>query len=473
MSARPVFAIALAAILAGCFTVVVTVLPTVDLAYRSPSAHVAIETVAAVIALVTAYLLYGRVRNTKNLRDVVLLAALALLAGTNLVFSAIPAAIDEESSSYAIWSAVPARALAAAGFAAAAFAPVRKVADAERAVALTLAACLGLILGCALFGALGSGLDTGIESDLSPESSNRPRIVGAPGLLAAQLAGMALFGVAAVGFARRVRQERDPLMGWLGVGVTLAAFSRLNYFLFPSIFSSWIYTGDVLRLGFYLVLLGGVLKEIGAYQRDAARTAVLEERRRMARDLHDGLAQDLVFISSESRRLAEGSRDARFERLASAAERALDESRDAINALVRTETEPLRTALEGLAETVAARSGVRVTTRLAEIPPMPPAVADHLLKIAREAMSNAVRHGGAGTIELALDGGADLRLRIRDDGEGFDVDGGVEPGQRSGFGLASMRERAARVGGRVEVRSDAGKGTEIEVVIPWKSDSPS
>ena len=78
-------------------------------------------------------------------------------------------------------------------------------------------------------------LPDAIDPRLSPESSSRPRIVGHPALLAIQLMLVALFAVAAVGFARRAERTRDELMLWFAAGATIAAFARVNYFLFPSL----------------------------------------------------------------------------------------------------------------------------------------------------------------------------------------------------------------------------------------------
>jgi signal transduction histidine kinase len=96
---------------------------------------------------------------------------------------------------------------------------------------------------------------------------------------------------------------------------------------------------------------------------------------------------------------------------------------------------------------------------------MPAARREALIRIVREAVSNAGRHGRAGRVdvELGANGGTACRLRIVDDGTGFDP-GLVEPGR--GFGLVSMRERAEALGGRFRLVSSPGAGTEIEVVLP-------
>ena len=175
---------------------------------------------------------------------------------------------------------------------------------------------------------------------------------------------MALFAVAAVGFLRSHERTRDPLMFWFAIGATLAAFARLNYFLFPSQYSEYFYTGDVLRLGFFVALLIGGALEIRVAQRDLEHAAVINERRRLAREIHDGMAQDLAFIVQQASALA--GRDGASPTMAdieTAARRALAESRSAIAALVRPTGEPLDMALKRVAEEAAARWDAAVETR--------------------------------------------------------------------------------------------------------------
>jgi signal transduction histidine kinase len=284
-------------------------------------------------------------------------------------------------------------------------------------------------------------------------------------VLIVQLVTMLLYAFAAVGFVRARERTGDYLLDWFAIGSVLAAFSHLNYFLFPSLYSNWVYMGDFLRLGFYLVLLAGAAREISAYQRRMADTAALEERRRLARELHDGLAQELAFISTQSRWLAQGPPPdaSRLDQLALAAARALDESRSAIAALTRPLDEPLEVALAQAAEEVAERVGVKVRLDLEPGVDVTPTTRAALLRIVREAVTNTARHAQASevTVSLATDGR--VHLRISDNGVGFDT---TEKEQGWGFGLVSMRERAQAIGATLEVRSSRGEGTAIEVVIP-------
>jgi signal transduction histidine kinase len=254
-------------------------------------------------------------------------------------------------------------------------------------------------------------------------------------------------------------------MRWLAIAATVAAAARLNYAVFPPYLNDRLYTGDVLRLGFAVVLLLGAAREIQAYWRSRADSAVLEERRRLARDLHDGLAHELAFISSQARLLGrDGANDDTAARVGAAAERALDESRRAIAALTRPVDEPLHVALAQAAEEVAGRTGMRVRLALDHGLEATLASREALIRITREAVANAARHGRARTIDLRFEATPGPRLTIADDGTGFDPQAAT--GDAAGFGLVSMRERAESVGGTLRVESAPGEGTVIEVALP-------
>src|SRR5262249_8999689 len=97
----------------------------------------------------------------------------------------------------------------------------------------------------------------------------------------------------------RARKGEDALFGWLGPALLVAAVASANYALFPSLYSYWVYDGDLVRLVFCLMIAFGIATELRASVRRTINLAVLEERRRLARDLHDGVAQELAFIATE------------------------------------------------------------------------------------------------------------------------------------------------------------------------------
>jgi signal transduction histidine kinase len=327
---------------------------------------------------------------------------------------------------------------------------------------VVVAMALALVAIGTVVGVLVDHLPLGINPAQSPVDVPPP-LVGNVVIVVAQLGIAILFFIAALGFTKRADKTGDELLLWLGAGSVFAAFARINYFMFPSLYSEWVYLGDFLRLVWHVLLFVGAAREIQLYQRAYAEARVLEERRRIARDLHDGLAQELAFIASTMRRLtAAGEIPHRLQQLASAAERGLDESRRAIASLTRQyPAEPFEVALVQTVEELAERVGARVTIAADPAPGLEQRHQEQLLRIVREAVTNAARHGDADLIHVSFTNGDGFRLRVEDNGVGFDptlVDG-------LGFGLVTMRERAAALGGRLALASSKS-GTEVEVTIP-------
>jgi signal transduction histidine kinase len=149
--------------------------------------------------------------------------------------------------------------------------------------------------------------------------------------------------------------------------------------------------------------------------------------------------------------------------MVTAAQRALDDSRGAIAALVRPPIEPLPEALIRVAEEVAHRWGATVEAHVEPGVDLAAPAREALLRIVGEAVTNAARHGRAQRIRLELTESPEMRLRIVDDGAGFDP-GTLEVGTRRG--IAGMRERVEALGGQLRLRSQPGQGTEIVVELP-------
>jgi len=458
MRLRPRSVTLLAALVAATLTDLVVMVPGLHYAYRSVPLHAMLETTATIIALLTTVLLWGRLRQRQRLDDLLLFVALALLTTTNLLFAAIPAAIWTDPHPFSIWTTVSAALLAAA-----ALAPPIRLRNYEMAarIAITLMA-LALVAIGTVIGVFVDQLPVGLDPARNPTVAGL--FVGNDLIVASQIVIAALFLVAAFGFTRRAERSGDELLLWLGASAMFAAFARVNYFIYPSLYSEWVYTGDALRLGWHVLLFVGAAREIQLYQRAYAETRVLEERRRIARDLHDGLAQELAYISATTRNLADGDATSlRFRQLASAAERGLGESRRAIASLTeRSSDEPFDLALVQTVEEVAHRHGTRVVINAEPTTGIPQERQEQLLRIAREAVTNAARHSAASVVRVQFANGRGLRLQIDDDGVGFDPD----TTEASGFGLVTMRERAAAMGGEFNLESAPDEGTRIEVIVP-------
>jgi signal transduction histidine kinase len=456
--------ILLAAAAAAVFTLLVLT-SLVEFAYRKPALHVAVETAAAVISLLAAQLLYGRFRETLERRDLLLTAALSAFAGSNFCFSALPAIVATRPGAFATWAPVGGQLLGAALFAAAAVAPARQLRRPVRDARRLLGACALALAAIALIVAVAGGvLPRAIPADLSPEAVSHPRIVGNPTILAAQLAIMLMMGLAAVGFARRARRRSDELTRWLAIAAIFGAFARLNYFVFPSLYSEYFYAGDILRLCFVLALFAGGVSELRRTRHVLATAAAQEERQRLARDVHDGVAQDLAYIVQQGRRLIrEPGAPAGLRPLVAAAQRSLDESRHVVGSLARPGDEPLTAALASTARETAEREGGRVELRLDGEVTVPAATQEALLRVVRESIINARRHGGADSVVVELRAQPHLQLTVSDDGDGFDVDAAsVAPGR---FGIKSMKARVHAVGGVLSIRSEPGSGTSVEVAL--------
>ncbi|MGE5690263.1 MAG: sensor histidine kinase [Pseudomonadota bacterium] len=443
-----------AAIGATSVTVCVAALPFVRFAYRNDSVHVALETTAAIVASVAAFLVGGRVAAEGRRGDVVLAAALVTLGATNLVFALAPELLVDETPPGFDWAALTGRLAGDALLFVAAFAPATPLARPARALRWALWSVAALVVGvAAATAAAASTLPRALPQTLPPDASTYPLFAGHQAVLAAQVVGAVLLGAAAVGFARRPAWRASTLGPWLATATVLGAAGRANYVLFPSLYSEWVYTGDAFRLAFYVTLLLAGASEVRSYWHRLAAASVAEERRRIARDLHDGLAQELAAIV---RHAAELSPDD----VRSAAGRALEESRRAIVALARPADEPPDVAVAVAAEEAARRCGGHVDVTVEAPADMLPAVREALVRVAGEAVSNALRHARVDRVALELRSDP-VRLVVRDDGCGFD------PRRvRRGFGLTGMRERVEAVGGAFAIRSAPGAGTTVEALVP-------
>jgi signal transduction histidine kinase len=421
----------------------------------------------AIVAIVAALLLHGRFTQSHARNDLVLFYAFATFAVSNFVFSALPAAFARSyPDGVASWAPAGTTVLAAGLLCAAARADNAHVSEATRRMLdrlVTGAIAVAVITASVCLSTFGNVPSP--SSRFSPAEWSFGVVEHHPELVLHGLVSV-LFFAAGVLFTRQAEERHDELLKWLAAGSIVAGFARLNYFFFPTLYSNWIYTGDVLRLAFYLLLFVGAAREIVSNQDRAAQTAVLEERRRMARDLHDGLTQELAYISAQTKRLAALTSEIAgdhvpVDHLVSAAERALDESRRAIAALTKPIDQPLHVALTQEAQEVAARIGVEIELDLDRTIEVDGPTRETLLRIVREAVTNAARHGQASHISIRLSNGRGLHLDVKDDGKGFDpVLGGP------GFGLHSMRERATALGGEFRLASSPGHGTEIQVVLP-------
>jgi signal transduction histidine kinase len=417
---------------------------------------VALDSVAATVGLLLAYLVYGRFTRSRSRSDALLCASLLVLSGANAVFAVLPLVQGQAArlTSASAFAGVGAAVL----FASAAWlAPRRLDRVPRRVVPVGLVASVGLVLLLAW----------GISELLPRPGGGSADTFGATPdvfLTGAQMLAASGFLVAAVGWCRPT-EPGDAIPLLLGVASVCGGLSRLGFAAATSAESPWVTAATLLRMAFYLTLLASSVVEIRGYWRQLATVAVLEERRRIARNLHDGMAQELAFTATQARSLADVSEHPTRARLiAAAAERALDESRRAIAALTRPLDEPLEVSVAQCAEEVCGRFDAALVLDVDPGLDVPGDVREAILRILREAVSNALRHGQARAVTIRLRGPAPLRLTVEDDGAGFDPDDRRHLSGR--FGLVSMRERAEALGGTFSLVSRSPGGTIVEVVLP-------
>lgn len=450
---------AVAVSVGSVITLAVATLPSLHLAYRSPDGHLVTETAVAMIAALVAVLVHGRFRRRGTLQELLLVHAFGLLALTALFFVALPVVAGASSTSaITTWAPLVSRLAGGALLLAAALVPERRPASGVRPGRQAAVVLLGLGVLAGLVQLLAGWLPEAVTAQPPPEDSEGPRLEDHPVVLAVQVLNLLCYAGATAAFVGQVRRTGDALTGWLAIASALGALARVNYLLFPSLYSEWLYTGDLFRLASYVALLAGALREIGAYWRAQSDLAVHAERRRLARDLHDGAVQELGYIH----RLAGGPglEPAVAGDIRAAALRATDEARRTISALTAPADEPPGDAVRRAVAEIGARYGVSVEVddQLGG-EPLPMDHLEALVRIAREAASNAARHASPSRVSVDLRRGS---MVVEDDGRGFDPD--AAPASRAGhFGLTSMRDRAEGMGGHLVIESAPGRGTRVEV----------
>ena len=201
--------------------------------------------------------------------------------------------------------------------------------------------------------------------------------------------------------------------------------------------------------------------------------SILEERNRLARELHDSVTQQLFAVTLAAQSAAEllargdGAAATEVERVQALARGAMDELRSVVFELrpVALEAEGLASALRKHVEVLRRVAGTPIELRIAAPPALGAPAAGQVFRIAQEALQNALRHADADAIRVVLeDGGGTLVLVVADDGRGFDPAALDVRGRR--LGLTSMEERAAELGARLTVDARPGAGTTVRLEVP-------
>ncbi len=308
-----------------------------------------------------------------------------------------------------------------------------------------------------------------------------------PVAIVASILPVALFFGGA--FAFRVARVRGgpPSTGYLAIALLFAAFAEVQFAATVSVYSGLVTLGDLIRLGTGVTLFLGVIADeqqdirrlaaANAAQARLAATeaerATLEERARIARDLHDGLSQQLWLAKLKVQRLVRALPDqdtADAREAIAALDAAIAEARGALH-LVRADA-PERTTLAELIasgwDEVADRAGIdlRLTSTVETGAELPPEARLEVARIVREALANVVRHADATVVRVTIAADAEaLSVVIDDNGRGFDAER-IPAGR---LGITGMRERARRLGGTLDLESAQRDGTTVILRVPRRT----
>jgi signal transduction histidine kinase len=419
--------------------------------YALPNARIALDTSVAITASMVAVLTATRFLVGGRAMDLLLAAGFFATGIGTFAFAVAPVLSGNEAglASVETWAALGASLFGAALIAVAPFV-TQKTTRRKRALVVTVVLVLVSLLG------IWSDVHfLGLEIDASgPAGVRSPTIVGAYGLLAV------LSLVAAVGFGLRFRRHGRDLDSWLALALTLVVFADLHYVLAPLRTSDYVLPSDFLRLLAFGVLLAGVSRAIGHAE---FGRAVAEERARVARDIHDGLAQYLFAISAQISMLESGAAlETILPRLKFASTAAQQEAQFAVLALSSASgSAPFDAALRRYVDFLVADGELDVEMEIDRDVTLGPDEEIEVFRIVQEGLANVRKHAGARNAIVSIVQRNGRRVVVvSDDGTGLVTD---ESG--AGQGLKNMRSRAASIEGVLSLRSSPGKGTSIEVVL--------
>ncbi len=416
-----------------------------ELAYARLSLDTAVALVASFVAILTAarFLAGGR------LMDLLLAGGFLAIGVGTFSFAIAPVLSGGELGVADSWAVLGANVFGTALIAAASFVE-RRTGKRRRALIATIGLVL-LALTAVWLDVRFAGLDLGWAA----------RDGGRPGSVVAAYSLLAVLSlVAVVGFGLRYRRYGRDLDSWLALSLTLVLFADLHYVIAPLRSSLYVLPSDVLRLFAFGVLLVGVWRAIS--QAEFGR-AVAEERARVARDIHDGLAQYLFAVSAQVTMLKSGgSLEKILPRLEHAATAAQQEARFAILALSSASgSAPFDAALRRYVDILVADGELDVDLEVDPTVKLAPDEEIEVFRIVQEGLANVRKHAGARNAVVSIMQRNGRRVvTVSDDGVGIDVD---DPG--AGQGLKNMRLRASSIDGALSLRSTPGRGTEIEVVL--------
>ncbi|MDD2873077.1 MAG: type IV pili methyl-accepting chemotaxis transducer N-terminal domain-containing protein [Azoarcus sp.] len=267
------------------------------------------------------------------------------------------------------------------------------------------------------------------------------------------------------------------LAGFRGVAVTSISVGKKPIGVFNLFFERTDTVGESERklLETLGEQLGSAIDNLRLRARDR-ELAVSDERNLLAHELHDSIAQGLAFLNIQLQLLEKSldrEDDAQMRSTLKLIRRGVDESYDDVRELLvhfraRIEPRDLDGAIRAALRHVAEQTGIGTEFEAdGGGAPLDPETETQVLYIVQEALSNIRKHARAKTVKISLRRGFEgLSVTVRDDGVGFKQETAPRTGNDAHIGLDIMQERAARIGGRISVRSSRGKGTEIRFDLP-------
>ncbi|HUY70997.1 MAG TPA: histidine kinase [Gaiellaceae bacterium] len=417
--------------------------------HEQPQLRLVLTTLYAVggglIALLTA------IRFTIEGRrfDLMLCSGFSVLSLSWVAFAIGPAIGAGEGTSAGDWASLGGTVVGWAVLACAPF--VRGVVERRRAalIELTVTVLLALVAIWLVSSAIGRP---------APASLGYGKVSPVESTLLSLLALLDL--VAVIGFGYRFRRLGEDLDRWLALGATLTLFASLDYLFGPEVSARDVTQGDFLRLFAYGVLVVGVWRAIQASE---FGRAVAEERARVAREIHDGLAQYLFAIATHAAMLESGA-DAgeTIPKLKEAVQAAQTETRFAVLALSSAAGRaPFDAALRRYVDFLTADGALDVELEIDGTMHLAPDEQIEVFRIVQEGLANARKHAHARRAWVTIGHrGADRLVGVRDDGAGFE-----HPVDGAALGLNNMRQRASVMGGAFSLTTAPGSGTALEVVL--------
>ncbi|HET8587781.1 MAG TPA: sensor histidine kinase [Candidatus Limnocylindria bacterium] len=495
---RP-FDLSLAALLLAltAFTVAVVANPAIAPATFDPRLDVVVTTTATLVTAAATLLAWGRFREGRNAASLFRGSAFAVLFVFNaLVLTVTLLGLDaafgaelDRPGQLPLWSGMISRLTAACLLVLAGITGLRGTRRLPRRALLVFALPGVLILGAYVVAA---AVQPALPVLLGPQGLAQLRARPDQPLTGADVSPFLVLGQSVIGIgflvagylAYRVYQrELRGADACLAVGLLLAAFGQLHSIIHPGSYSGTVTTGDALRMGFYASLLVAVVVEswtdIRALRLASATIrrlneaelahATYAERARLAREIHDGLAQDLWYAKLKQGRLLTlppGAPEVAglASEVADALDAALADARQAVMALRPSDGGRFGEVLKRYVEDFGDRFGILADCAVEPMPTEPSTRAQaELLRIVQEALNNVRKHADATVVHVTAGWSGDrVDISITDNGCGFDP---ASVGDR-GYGLRSMEERARIAGATLTIDSRPSDGTRVLVSVP-------